>query len=361
MNKLYKMKNIRLALLICMVIFSGCSTGDMEKDYIYFTKTAKIYITGVYVGDNPVNLLINGEKIKIDINLKHDFISQGKINIKNDFMLKNDKKDFRLSVVDTLTKKELYTAPLHKNKEGVDTIDFVLINGKIYEKCKVINFNIEVLNFSSHKFIIKSSSPQISGGEGEANNLYAYSESKEAYFGGNGKEIITLTITDKITDKIIGTKKVDTDKIPQGLHKVSAVIIPYTNEVGAKLEEPTPPSPDPSANKVGLFMKSDTEEKYDVKIMNRRFKLIGVLGENISPNQWTYLNTNINTLIDGRYYVAFYKAGTNDAYLGGNIRRSATMGGSTHGTPLFPTDGTKGSVRSFFIYSKNNRLKGVQL
>lgn len=60
--------------------------------------------------------------------------------------------------------------------------------------------------------------------------------------------------------------------------------------------------------------------------MDENFEPLGVLGQNIIPNQWAYLDVTFDTLINRYYYVVFYKAGTEEPYKGGDINSSVTSG-----------------------------------
>lgn len=357
-NRTNYIKGLLLFMIVTMVACSG--GGDMEKDYLYFTDAATIRIKGVYVDENPMVMTIYGDTLYDGyFSVVKEYKPGSKIDLSSTFMLNNREKDLTLKVIDAVTKKELFSAPFQVNGENVHTLDFAWLYGKNHKEYKTINITIEILNFTANEFTVETSNAQLPRGKGQASEITAFREGSETFFPLDYNEIITVTIVDGPTGKTLGTKKIDISKIEEESYNVGAVIVP-SGSFEVKLEDPVPPVADATINKVGIYLKSDTGEPYDITIVDENFEPLGVLGQNIIPNQWAYLDVTFDTLINGYYYVVFYKAGTEEPYKGGDINSSFTSG-DEYGTPLFPTDGSKGSVRCFFIYEQYGGLRGMQL
>ncbi|OYD43616.1 hypothetical protein CHT99_01180 [Sphingobacterium cellulitidis] len=145
-----------------------------------------------------------------------------------------------------------------------------------------------------------------------------------------------LLIKEKSTGKIILEKE-----LKKGESQVE-ISVPYFD---GKLLTVTPPAADPNINKVGLYIiNKENNDLADLVIEDSEFNPLTIIGRNIEPNKWQYYDVDFSTRLNDLFPV-FYKSGNKGiGYFFDDVYRSYISG-----NPFFPTDGSKGQVRSFVI------------
>ncbi|MGM1430192.1 hypothetical protein ACS126_13105 [Sphingobacterium lactis] len=147
-----------------------------------------------------------------------------------------------------------------------------------------------------------------------------------------------LLIKEKSTGKIILEKE-----LKKGESQVE-ISVPYFD---GKLLTVTPPAADPNINKVGLYIiNKENNDLADIWLVDENLSQLTVFGKNIAPNKWVFLDVDYTTTLTN--YPFFYKAGSlgaeDEGYFKNNMWSSYL-----ETNPFFPTDGSKGQVRSFVI------------
>lgn len=145
-----------------------------------------------------------------------------------------------------------------------------------------------------------------------------------------------LTVTEKNTGKIVLERGVEKSE------KIVTVNLFYTNDGIAPYN---PPSVNPNTNIVGLFITKNQQPITTADIaITLSGNVIRFLAKDVPPNQWFFFETDYIPAVPATERILFRQAGTTLGYYQNSTGRNIFSN-----FPLFPIDGTKGTLRSYII------------
>jgi hypothetical protein len=289
------------------------------------------------------------------------YISNTLVNMTfNTFLLLSEPTEkFLFKLEDSITKKEIFSAPLVKGEDHIYRLKFGVFEKKAYDGYESSSLNIKVINRSQQKYQIVSESLPDNGGEVQPYSDNAFWSSINIYTPpGNNNAKLSLAIQDEYGDPIIAKElyanEIDSDEYG---YKTLQIII---NSQGKEMLRPEMPPADPAANIVALYMDNDPWMMYDVRIMSRNRQQVIATIDNLTPGQWEFRTLNVATT--ERYWVKFFNAGTEEPYAGVSESSSIT---SYRATPILPTDGSYGKRTAVYLYPDftewSQAIRGIEL